>query len=155
MKALIKTPIGSILAIANDKALLSLEFVQQAESTGRNALIDLIEKELTLYFAGKLQKFTTPIAPIGTPFQKQVWNALQSIPYGETRSYAEIAQAIGRPTAFRAVAQANGANPLGIIIPCHRVINTNGKLGGYSGGVDKKEWLLHLERGKSAINRLS
>jgi len=100
---------------------------------------------LTAYFDGKLKEFQTPLFLLGSPFQKQVWEALNKIPFGETSSYLDIAKRIGRPAACRAVAQANGANQLAIIIPCHRVINHNGELGGYGGGITRKEWLLNLE----------
>ena len=108
-------------------------------------LLNRITNMVGRYFAGQLKAFTTPLAPTGTPFQKRVWEELQKIPHGETRSYAAIAAAIGRPTAFRAVAQANGANRIAIVIPCHRVINTSGALGGYSSGVERKQWLLQQE----------
>lgn len=156
------SPLGPILAIANDEALYLLEFVgrrglereierlrkktKSAIIPGRSKPIDLIEKELKLYFKGELQTFTAPVLMLGSPFQERVWEELARIPHGETRSYAEIAIAIGKPTAFRAVAQANGANQLAIMIPCHRVINTGGKLGGYGGGIDRKKWLLEHER---------
>ena len=108
--------------------------------------IKSIEKELKQYFSSKLLEFKTPVHLIGSEFQKSVWQALQKIQIGKTCSYADQAKAIGKPTAFRAVANANGMNPLGIIIPCHRVINTNGELGGYGGGLARKEWLLKHER---------
>ncbi len=98
------------------------------------------------YFKGKLREFNTPIHLMGTSFQAQVWNQLLKIPYGETRSYLEQAKAIKKETAYRAVANANGANQLAIIIPCHRIINNNGKLGGYGGGTEKKKWLLEHEK---------
>ena len=102
--------------------------------------------ELHRYFDGELHEFKTPIAWVGTKFQRQVWEALRRIPFGETRSYTQLAGAVGRPTAVRAVAQANGANPLALIVPCHRVINANGKLGGYGGGLSRKAWLIQHER---------
>jgi AraC family transcriptional regulator of adaptative response/methylated-DNA-[protein]-cysteine methyltransferase len=165
MKALkesyIKTPIGEVIAIANEEKLLLLEFVdcrgiegeierlkKQTKSSiepGTNKVLQSIEKELREYFAGKLKTFKTPLALSGTSFQESVWRALNKIPYGETRSYAQVAQSLGKPTAFRAVANANGANQLAIVIPCHRVINSNGELGGYGGHVHRKEWLLKHE----------
>src|SRR5690606_32489233 len=102
--------------------------------------------QLGAYFAGELQAFDLPLAPEGTPFQRTVWQALQSIPYGQTISYGELAQEIGRPTASRAVGAANGRNPLPIVIPCHRVIGGNGSLTGYGGGLRFKKALLSLER---------
>src|SRR5690348_16706342 len=102
-------------------------------------------EQLERYFAGELAQFTCPLDLRGTAFQLQVWNALTRIPYGETRTYTEIAQEIGRPSAIRAVGAANGANPIAIIVPCHRVIGSNGTLTGYGGGLPTKAWLLALE----------
>jgi len=148
-------------AIADEQLLYCLEFSDQLQdernleqlkqklglsfATGRTPLIDLLEAELHAYFAGTLHLFTTPMMPLGSPFQQTVWQALQKIPYGQTCSYAQLAAAVGKPSACRAVAQANGANSLSIIIPCHRVINSNGELGGYNGGLQKKIWLLNHE----------
>lgn len=103
------------------------------------------EEQLHAYLQGKLRDFTCPLDPVGTDFQKRCWEALRAIPYGETRSYAEIADQIGFPRAFRAVGQANHANPIAIIIPCHRVIGAGGSLTGYGGGLKMKEELLWLE----------
>ena len=158
--AIIETRLGSMLAIANDDALHLLEFANRRglereverlrkKATivpGRTEPIDQIEAELQDYFAGRLTAFSTPVALIGTEFQRLVWQALCDIPCGETRSYAELAVEIGRPTAVRAVAQANGANQLAIIIPCHRIINADGKLGGYGGGLARKKWLIEHEQ---------
>ena len=102
--------------------------------------------ELTAYFAGQLRQFTVPLAPKGTPFQQKVWAALREIPYGETRSYKEIAAMVGNEKACRAVGMANNRNPLPIFIPCHRVVGANGKLVGYAGGLDVKTFLLELEK---------
>ena len=103
-------------------------------------------RQLDAYFAGKLRQFDLPLAPEGTPFQRRVWEALLGIPYGETVSYGELARRIERPSAFRAVGAANGQNPLSIVIPCHRVIGSNGQLVGYGGGLPVKSALLALER---------
>lgn len=156
------TRLGPMIAIADDHALYLLEFVDRRGlereverlrqktkaviTPGATLPIHSIENELNQYFDGNITEFKTPLFLMGTPFQKSVWEALKNIPYGETRSYADIAKAVGRPTAFRAVAQANSANQLPLVIPCHRVINTNGDLGGYSGGITRKEWLLHHEK---------
>ncbi|WP_110665051.1 methylated-DNA--[protein]-cysteine S-methyltransferase [Salinicola halophilus] len=102
-------------------------------------------RQLQAYFAGELQRFELPLAPRGTDFQQRVWHALATIPWGETRSYRELAVAIDRPTASRAVGMANGRNPLAIVVPCHRVIGTNGTLTGYAGGLERKRWLLQHE----------
>lgn len=160
--AWLDTRLGPMIAMADDRALYLLEFVDRrglereveqlrkqtgmAILPGRTPIIDAIERELTQYFAGGLVTFKTPLYEPGSPFRKQVWAALRNIPSGETRSYAQIAASIGKPSAFRAVAQANGANQLAIIIPCHRVINTDGGLGGYGGGLVRKQWLLDHEQ---------
>lgn len=158
----IDTPLGSMLAVADEESLYLLEFVDRRglekeiqrlrQKTklpiipGKSHPARQIEEELKWYFSGKLQEFKTPLQFMGSPFQKRVWEELQKIPSGETRSYAEIAKTIGKPSAFRAVALANGANQIAIVIPCHRVINSNGSLGGYGGGIKRKEWLLKHER---------
>jgi AraC family transcriptional regulator, regulatory protein of adaptative response / methylated-DNA-[protein]-cysteine methyltransferase len=160
--AWLDTRLGPMIAIADDNGLYLLEFIDRrglereverlrkklrtAIIPGETSVIKSIESELTHYFEGKDLVFNTPIHFTGSPFQKMVWERLRKIPPGETRSYLEIAKSINMPTACRAVAQANGANPLVIIVPCHRVINTNGELGGYSGGVVRKQWLLEHER---------
>lgn len=155
------TPLGPMIAIANDDALYLLEFIDRrglekeverlqlrakaAIIPGSTQPIVSIEKELAAYFNGTLKTFKTPLALLGSPFQKSVWDALSRIPYGETRSYLEQAASIDNPAACRAVANANGANQLAIVIPCHRIINSNGKLGGYGGGIARKQWLIHHE----------
>jgi len=156
------SPLGPMIALADEKALYLLEFFnrknlkqviqtlcQQTKSkiiNGKTSPITLIEKELTLYFQGLLYDFETPLGIIGTAFQKKVWNALQTIPYGQTQSYSNLAKLIGHPSAFRAVAKANSTNHLALIIPCHRVINQNGNLGGYAAGIKHKKWLLEHEK---------
>ncbi|PKN03776.1 hypothetical protein CVU75_00465 [Candidatus Dependentiae bacterium HGW-Dependentiae-1] len=161
----IETPLGTMLAIADNTSLYLLEFTDR---TGLNneiqrllektkatltpeetAPLMTIESELQNYFAGTLKKFTTPLFLSGSPFQKTVWLELQKNPYGQTRSYKNLATAVGNPNACRAVAQANGANQLAIIIPCHRVINANGNLGGYSGSAARKKWLITHEKQNS------
>jgi methylated-DNA-[protein]-cysteine S-methyltransferase len=106
--------------------------------------------QLTEYFNGTRRTFNLRLAPQGTPFQQRVWQELLTIPYGETRSYGELARQIGQPNASRAVGLANGANPISIVVPCHRVIGANGTLTGYGGGLKNKQWLLTLERGQGA-----
>lgn len=103
------------------------------------------EQQLEAYFAGGLREFDLPLAPVGTEWQLKVWAALTTIPFGETASYGQLAEELGRPTASRAVGMANGRNPISIIVPCHRVIGANGSLTGYAGGLDRKEFLLGLE----------
>jgi methylated-DNA-[protein]-cysteine S-methyltransferase len=109
-----------------------------------------VRRQLAEYFAGVRRAFTLPLAPHGTDFERRVWRALAAIPYGETRSYAGVAAAIGRPTACRAVGRANGRNPIAVVIPCHRVIGSDGSLTGYGGGLDLKRFLLDLEGGRRA-----
>jgi AraC family transcriptional regulator, regulatory protein of adaptative response / methylated-DNA-[protein]-cysteine methyltransferase len=120
---------------------LQCVFVPGATAAGRQ-----MEEELAAYFAGKLRHFDTPLQPAGTEFQQRVWQVLKSIPYGETRSYGDQARMLGNPKAVRAVARANGDNPIAIVVPCHRVIGADGKLTGYGGGLWRKRWLLHHER---------
>ncbi|HVB74951.1 MAG TPA: methylated-DNA--[protein]-cysteine S-methyltransferase [Ktedonobacteraceae bacterium] len=122
---------------------LSFEYVSEDASV---EALQLATDELERYFAGEPVQFTCPLDLHGTPFQLMVWNALTRIPYGETRSYAEIAGEIGHPKAVRAVGAANGANPVAIVVPCHRVIGSNGSLTGYGGGLPTKAWLLALEK---------
>lgn len=142
----IPTPIGIMLAKADKNGICLLDFAQSGETfTSDNSLLLLLKNELDEYFAGKRREFTVPLAPVGTPFQMSVWQTLQKIPYGETISYAKESQMLGRPSAVRAVANANGKNPIAIIIPCHRVIASGGGIGGYNGGVWRKEFLLSLE----------
>jgi AraC family transcriptional regulator of adaptative response/methylated-DNA-[protein]-cysteine methyltransferase len=154
-----------MLAIADASDLLLLEFsgrrgLQSAVTrlaatgplaAGRSAPIDSIERELAAYFAGRSSQFLTPFRLDGTPFQVGVWRRLLQIPPGDTISYLQLATDVGKPRAFRAVAQANGANRLAVIVPCHRVINTNGQLGGYGGGVPRKNWLLQHERQRFGV----
>lgn len=144
----IDTPIGTMIATADENGIASLDFTDKTPQIiiSKHPLLLQLEKELHEYFAGKLKTFTLPLNPHGTPFQKQVWETLQTIPYGETISYAQEAEIFGNPKAVRAVANANGRNPIAILIPCHRVIASGGGLGGYSGGIDKKEFLLELEQ---------
>jgi AraC family transcriptional regulator, regulatory protein of adaptative response / methylated-DNA-[protein]-cysteine methyltransferase len=152
----IDTPLGPMLAAADDKALFLLEFGDrrgwEKKKTNRQVVpgktepIEQIEAELTGYFSGITREFRTPLCPMGSPFRKRVWEELQKISFGQTTSYGKIAAAIGKPAAFRAIALANGANRFAIVIPCHRVIYGNGGLGGYGGGLEKKEWLLKHEQ---------
>lgn len=161
-QALLSTPLGPMLAIADEGFLYLLEFVdrpilarkveqlqqrtQAQVISGFPAPIMSIADELRAYFEKGLQEFTTPLYLVGSMFQKRVWEELRKISIGKTKSYSAIANAIARPTACRAVAQANSTNQIAIVIPCHRVIQANGKLGGYAGGILRKQWLLHHER---------
>ena len=132
------------IGLAWVKRKLSIDRVVEGEKTGP---LEQAVDELTRYLAGERLQFTCPLDLHGTAFQVNVWQELLRIPYGETRSYLEIAKAIGRPAAVRAVGAANGSNPIAIIVPCHRVIGSNGSLTGYGGGLPAKEWLLALEKG--------
>jgi AraC family transcriptional regulator of adaptative response/methylated-DNA-[protein]-cysteine methyltransferase len=160
--AWLDTPLGPMTAIGDVAALYLLEYAdrrgleRQIERLrgrtragivpGRTAPIAQLEAELAGYFAGRTAHFETPLAPLGSPFQQAVWDALRAIPPGRTRSYGDLACAAGRPAAVRAAAQANGANPFAIVIPCHRVVSADGTLGGYGGGLARKRWLLEHER---------
>jgi len=125
------------------------ERADPADNKPENPILGAAVSQLKAYFAGRLREFHLPLDMAGTEFQIRVWRELEKIPYGETRSYSAIAQAIGRPAAVRAVGAANGANPLPIVVPCHRVIGANGKLVGYGGGLPLKKRLLALERGET------
>lgn len=142
------SPIGTIKFICDNEFLLEMKFVDEVckNCTNYPQIVSTCKEQLNKYFEGKLKIFTIPIKiETGTKFQREVWKALQSIPYGETRSYKDIAIQIANPKAVRAVGGANNKNPIGIVIPCHRVIGSSGKLVGYAGGLDKKEMLLKIE----------
>lgn len=150
--AAIATPLGTMRLATDGRTILELEFDRPlvaspppSLSAGAQRLADEVRDRLEAYFAGQRVGFDVPLAPSGSPFQQAVWSALRDIPHGETVSYGEIARRIGRPSAVRAVGAANGRNPIAILIPCHRVIGTNGTLTGYAGGLDRKRWLLALE----------
>jgi methylated-DNA-[protein]-cysteine S-methyltransferase len=142
----IQTPLGDIGVSEDGGAITEVFFGRRP--TGEDLSSPLLEKavdQLREYFAGRRRDFDLPLAPQGTPFSQSVWAALLKIPYGETRSYGDIARAAGSPKAFRAVGMANNRNPIAIVIPCHRVIGSDGTLVGYGSGLDKKRWLLALE----------
>lgn len=144
------SPIGRILIIEDGSAITHLYFSDETSPANvffeETALLKEAGVQLNEYFTGKRKIFDLPIAPAGTAFQLNVWRALQNIPYGQTRSYGQIARIVGNEKAGRAVGMANNKNPISIIIPCHRVIGFNGRLVGYRGGLDKKAYLLELER---------
>lgn len=139
------SPVGPITLVQEGETLTRLDFNTPSQEEEATPLLLEARRQLQEYFAGERKAFALPLAPAGTAFQKKVWAALREIPWGETRSYGDIARAIGKPTACRAVGMANGRNPLPIFIPCHRVIGTNGSITGYSGGLEKKRFLLRLE----------
>ena len=156
-----QSPLGPLLAGATDAGICLLEFsdrrmLEAQRATvgklfgvpvvpGSNAHLERLQSELTDYFAGKLRTFTVPLLYPGTDFQQRVWQQLLLVPYGETRSYHDLATAVGNPAAVRAVGRANGLNRIAIVIPCHRIVNKNGDLGGYGGGLRRKQFLLNLE----------
>jgi len=149
----LQSPIGSLLLAGDGEFLVELGFPDgkaarhhQAEWIQESEPFIECKRQLQEYFAGELREFDIPLAPRGTEFQLQVWEALRSIPYGETISYGELARRIGRPTASRAVGAANGRNPIPVIIPCHRVIGSSGSLVGFGGGLPTKQHLLALEQ---------
>jgi AraC family transcriptional regulator of adaptative response/methylated-DNA-[protein]-cysteine methyltransferase len=160
----IDSPLGPLIAGANAEGVCLLEFTERrmlkaqfdtlrkrfgcAVVPGQNEHLRLLKNELADYFAGKLQKFSMPLIYPGSPFQKRVWDELCRIPYGQTCSYEELARRAGSPAAQRAVGRANGLNRIAILIPCHRVVNKDGKLGGYGGGLWRKQFLLDLEKGE-------
>jgi methylated-DNA-[protein]-cysteine S-methyltransferase len=154
----IDSPIGPLLIAGDDDGLRFLLFgrgrkpvAQAADWVPDQGQLTPAIDQLQAYFAGDLRRFDVPLAPQGTAFQQQVWRGLCEIPYGETTSYAALATRIGHPKAVRAVGLANGSNPISIIIPCHRVIGSNGSLVGYGGGLPVKRALLDLERGQRAF----
>ena len=145
----LNTPIGALRLVSNGAQLVNIEFEGQYRATDdieiSDAVLAVCADQLTGYFAGKRRHFELPLAARGTPFQQSVWDALADIPYGELRTYRDIARAIGNPAAVRAVGAANGRNPLPIVVPCHRVIGSNGTLTGFAGGLEAKRFLLQLE----------
>jgi O-6-methylguanine DNA methyltransferase len=158
----IETPIGNMAAVSSEKGICLLEFDTRPELNAEieaieiankskvtkreNVHLTLLKTELEAYFVGKLQNFSLDLDIYGTDFQQSVWNALLKIPYGETRTYKQQSLTLGDLKAIRAVASANGKNKLAILIPCHRVIGSDGSLTGYAGGLDRKRFLLNLER---------
>ncbi|MFE6822497.1 methylated-DNA--[protein]-cysteine S-methyltransferase [Streptomyces sp. NPDC057690] len=151
---IVDSPYGPLTLVADDGVLCGLYMTEQRhrppeENFGPrdDTLFGDAEDQLRAYFAGELKEFSLELRLHGTPFQRSVWDGLRKIPYGETRTYGELAEALGNPTASRAVGLANGRNPIGIIVPCHRVIGAGGGLTGYGGGLDRKRRLLDFEGG--------
>jgi methylated-DNA-[protein]-cysteine S-methyltransferase len=144
--AAVETPIGTLWLSATRDGLAEVAFAERAAPGAPRELLAEAAGQLRAYFAGELERFDLPLAPHGTPFQRGVWDAVSAIPYGSTASYSEIAAAVGRPRACRAVGAANGRNPLAIVVPCHRVVGAAGALTGYGGGLERKRALLDLER---------
>lgn len=163
----LNTPLGEMIVCATDIGICLLEFTDRKHYEKQlnnlkssldteladeiNSHIELLENELKDYFLGNLTNFTVTLDMIGTDFQKQVWHQLIAIPHGKTTTYQKQALAMGKPKSVRAVANANGMNKIAIIIPCHRVVGSNGKLTGYAGGLGRKEWLINHERKEQSL----
>lgn len=150
----IDSPVGPLTMAGVGSTLMHLRMAEHRHEPDRSSwqpaspgLFDPVVEQLDAYFAGDLTGFEVDIDLAGTQFQRRVWAALQTIPYGQTRSYGQIAEQIGAPGAARAVGMANGRNPISIIVPCHRVVGSTGKLTGFAAGLDAKAWLLHHEQG--------
>ena len=164
----VETPLGALLAVGDGDHLYLLAFISKTGlmrkaallqksvkaglEMGESATVKSIKRELGEYFGGKRRVFETPLKLIGTTFQVNVWEELRKIPFGHTISYTALAAQLGKPAAFRAVAQASSQNPVAIAVPCHRAINASGDLGGYSGGGDRKRWLLNFEKEATGKN---
>ncbi|UQA56187.1 methylated-DNA--[protein]-cysteine S-methyltransferase [Polyangium aurulentum] len=148
-----ESPLGPLRLVANDDALTGVYLPDHkgmpplgARAIASHPVLERARAQLSAYFAGRRAAFDLPLAMAGTPFQREVWDALTTIPLGETRAYADLAARLGRPAAVRAVGAANGKNPISIIVPCHRVVGKSGALTGYAGGMEAKRWLLEHER---------
>jgi methylated-DNA-[protein]-cysteine S-methyltransferase len=160
--AITDSPIGELLILGDEESVHSL--LMNGEGDFDRHKLDLVHDQelfadtidqLDEYFAGERDAFDLPLEPQGTEFQRAVWNALAAIPFGETRSYGQIAEKVGRPKAARAVGMANNRNPIAVIVPCHRVIGAGGALVGYAGGLERKTWLLDHERAARSANSSS
>ncbi len=152
---IINSPVGQLKLVASDKGLVAILWendpprrvrLDSLVANNHHPILFETERQLSEYFAGKRRNFSIALDMRGTTFQKNVWEALLAIPFGETRSYGQLAKQLGNPRATRAVGAANGKNPLSIVVPCHRVIGSSGKLTGFAGGLDTKAHLLNLER---------
>lgn len=154
-EAVLATPLGAVRAVASPRGLRELVFVGGDAAglprDGGDPHLDALAEQLAAYFAGSRTAFDLALDPVGTPFELAVWAALREIPFGQTRSYGQLARSLGNPAAVRAVGRANGRNPLAIVVPCHRVIGAGGTLVGYAGGVERKRWLLDHEAGDAFL----
>jgi methylated-DNA-[protein]-cysteine S-methyltransferase len=153
-----ESPVGPLTLVTEDGVLCGLYMDFQRHlpdpttfGTRDDTTATVVKEQLSAYFAGELTEFDVPIALLGTDFQRRVWQELRTIPYGETTSYGELAERLGRPTAARAVGLANGKNPVSIIVPCHRVVGSTGSLTGYGGGLPRKRYLLDFEKGTPVL----
>ena len=156
--AVVDSPLGPLTVVGDDGALAGLYLPQQRHRPPEgsfgprdDAVLPGLREQLADYLSGRLQHLEVALAPAGTPFQAAVWSALREVPYGSTTTYGELAAAVGRPSAVRAVGAANGRNPWCLVVPCHRVVGADGSLTGYAGGLARKRFLLDLEAGRSAL----
>jgi methylated-DNA-[protein]-cysteine S-methyltransferase len=152
--AVVRTPIGDLVIWGEDQTLMGLGFADSPKSARLDpswprddAAFPTVSEQLEAYFAGQLRRFDLKLATGGTRFQRRLWDALQEIPYGATRTYGALAAELGEPRAVRAIGAANGRNPVSIVIPCHRVVGSDGSLTGYGGRLPRKQWLLEHEHG--------
>lgn len=151
IQTLLESPVGLLTLVSNGRALVGVTFPDHSPAPkhtgdpGSDAVLEHATAELREWFAGQRQSFSVPVERAGTPFQMAIWEQLDAIGWGETRTYGELAHAIGRPKASRAVGAAVGRNPLSIVVPCHRVLGASGRITGFAGGVDRKRWLLAHE----------
>jgi methylated-DNA-[protein]-cysteine S-methyltransferase len=157
-----ESPVGRLRLVAGDDAIVGLYLPDHARAaaleTGDGRGFPVLEEaraQLAQWFAGLRREFDLPLRPAGTPFQREVWNALRAIPFGETRTYGDVARTVGRPEAVRAVGAANARNPISIVVPCHRVVGADGSLTGYAGGIDRKRWLLAHEGAAAGVTARS
>lgn len=158
--SVLDSPIGALTVVADDGHLVAIYMTDHKRAPEVAELGDRVDdahpeatKQLGEYFNGERHTFDLPLSPRGTDFQQRVWAALRDIPYGETRSYGQLAAELGQPGASRAVGLANGRNPISIVVPCHRVVGANGSMTGYAGGVERKVFLLDLERAHLAAEK--
>ena len=148
----VDSPLGPLTLVGRDGAVVGLWTAAQSPTDlgdRDDRVLPALREQLAGWFAGELTDFDVPLAPAGTPFQQRVWAALRTIPYGATWTYGQLAATVGNPAASRAVGLANGRNPICVVVPCHRVVGSNGALTGYAGGVERKRWLLDHEAGRS------
>lgn len=156
-RTIVDSPVGPLTLVSDGAAIVGCSFSNSSSAEAREAepgedvVLRRATKQLAEYFSGERSSFDLPLAPRGTEFQQRVWKQLSAIPFGETRTYGEIARKLGNPNAMRAVGAANGANPIAIIVPCHRVIGADGSLTGFGGGMERKKYLLGLEQPQSTL----
>ena len=155
----VDSPLGPVTLVAEGDAVAGVYLHEQrhlppaaAFGARDDRVLPELREQLTAYLDGRLERFDVRLAPLGTPFQAAVWDALREVPYGRTVSYGELAAAVGRPTAVRAVGAANGRNPYCLVVPCHRVVGADGSLTGYAGGLERKRFLLDLEARQAALD---